>query len=100
MEALGYEKSMDCMLNDGLKIQLCVTDRHIQIRKLHREKYLPQKLLTNFMYITCQILLERNCLLAQKKRFSELAPWIKSVTNSLMVVCSIMEGNADELVEK
>ncbi len=68
MEALGYVKSMDSMIDSGLNIKLCATDRHVQIRKVHREKYLTKKFYMNLTYTIWQILYERNCYCCRKRR--------------------------------
>jgi solute carrier family 8 (sodium/calcium exchanger) len=101
MEAFGYAKSMDKLINSGLKINICATDRHIQIRKIHREKYAPKGIKHEFdVYHLSNSIRKKLTLLAKKKRFKDLAPWVKSVTNHLWWCAASSNGNADELVEK
>jgi hypothetical protein len=101
MEGLGYIQNMDSMLSNGLKIGISVTDRHVQIRKIHREKYLPKKIVHEFdVYHLANSIRKKLMQLAKKKRFSDLSPWIKSVTNHLWWCAASCKGNANELEEK
>jgi solute carrier family 8 (sodium/calcium exchanger) len=101
MEAIGYVKSMDSSIESGLNIKLCATDRHVQIRKVHHEKYLPKNIVHEFdVYHLANSIRKRLVLLSKKKRFNELAPWIRSIVNHLWWCAASCNGNADNLVEK
>ena len=101
MEKLGYERAMDTLLEEGLKISLCATDRHVQIRKLHREKYAPKNIIHEFdVYHLANSIRKAIKAKAAKKKFSALHPWQRSIVNHLWWSAATCDGIADVLVEK
>ena len=92
---------MDRLLDNGAKIQLCATDRHIQIQKLHREKYLPKNIAHEFdVYHLANTIQKELKAKTSKKKFSSLHKWERSVINHSWWAAATCDGNADILVEK
>lgn len=48
MEVCGYERGLDQLIERGVRIEVVATDRHVQVRKKHREKYAPQGITHEF----------------------------------------------------
>ena len=42
LEVLGFERGMQFLLQRGVHIELCATDRHVQVRKKHKDAYTTQ----------------------------------------------------------
>ena len=101
MEKLGYERTMDNLLEKGVNISLCATDRHVQIRKLHREKYKPMGILHEFdVYHMANSVRKDLKAKASKKKYSALQPWMRSIINYLWWAAATCDGNPDVLEEK
>ena len=101
MERLGYEHTMDSLLAKGMNVTLCATDRHVQIRKLHREKYLPQGILHEFdVYHLANTVRKELKTKVSKKKYNSLQKWQRSVINHLWWSAATCDGNADVLLEK
>lgn len=41
MEVEGYKRAVDEVLDAGVSVSLCATDRHVQVRKVHKDIYKP-----------------------------------------------------------
>ena len=101
MEVLGYERGMDYLLQQGLNIELCTTDRHVQVRKRHKDKYAPMGIKHEFdVYHMTNTIRKKLRAMAKKPKLQKIGPWIQSVTNHLWWCAATCGRDADILVEK
>lgn len=101
MEVLGYERGMDYLLARGVTIELCATDRHVQVRKKHKDMYAPMNIKHEFdVYHLAGHIRKKIKALAQKPKLRKLGPWVKSLVNHLWWSAATCDGNAELLLEK
>ncbi len=100
MEKYGFCKSLDRLLETGVKVETVVTDRHVGIRSAVKKIYSQQGVTHQFdVYHIANSFRKRLNELSKKKRHSDLVPWLKSLVNHVWFSSRRCEGNADMLVE-
>ena len=101
MEVCGYERGLDMLIERGVQIEVVATDRHVQVRKKHREKYAPQGIVHEFdVYHMSSTIRKKIKALSKKPKLAKLGDWSKSILNHLWWSASTCDQNPDLLVEK
>lgn len=98
MELIGFERTMEDMKRDNLKITTIATDRHVQIRKCIKDKY-PEINHQFDVWHLAKSIRKKLIAVAKKKANEDLMPWIKSISNHLWFCASQCNEDADLLVE-
>lgn len=98
MEKMGFEKCIDKIEANNIKVTLVATDRHAGIRKLIRTKY--PHLSHNFdVWHFVKSLRKKLLAKAKKKDFDNLTPWIQAICNHLWWCCQHCGQDAKMLRE-
>ena len=101
MEVLGYERGMEFLLRRGVRIELCATDRHVQVRKKHKDVYTAQGIKHEFdVYHLASHVRKKIKNLAKKPKLHRLSRWVRSLVNHLWWSAATCGGDPDLLVEK
>ncbi|XP_050974514.1 uncharacterized protein LOC127170539 isoform X1 [Labeo rohita] len=96
MEPTGFRKGLETLLDEGIDIKVVTMDRHPSDRKLIREEY-PNII---HQFDPCHLAKEIKKKLvsaSSRRNCSDLAPWVKSVSNHMWWSCCSSKGDAMEL---
>uniref|UniRef100_A0A8C5GYH7 Uncharacterized protein n=1 Tax=Gouania willdenowi TaxID=441366 RepID=A0A8C5GYH7_GOUWI len=91
MEAVGFRRGLDRLLDSGVCVDVVTTDRHPSIRKIMRESY------PNLRHQFDPWHVAKGIISSKKKENQDLQPWVKSLGNHFWWSCSACGG--DEKVE-
>ncbi|XP_063289746.1 uncharacterized protein LOC134574554 [Pelobates fuscus] len=99
VESKAFTQCMDQVLAEGLTIATLVTNRHVRIRKIMKEKY--KKINHQFdVWHYCKNLHRKLASLTKQSIYHEIAPWQKSIINHMWAACASCRGNPELLREK
>ncbi|CAH2306162.1 Hypothetical predicted protein, partial [Pelobates cultripes] len=99
MESLAFKSCMDQVLADKILISILVTDRHVSIRKIMRERYKAINHQFDIWHYCRSIRLKLSTICRQAM-YKELVPWQNSIINHMWAACSYSKGNPILLKEK
>ena len=101
MEVLGYQRGMELHLARGVQVTISATDRHVGVRKLHKDIYAQQGIKHEFdVYHLAAHVRRKLKELAKKPKLRRIQPWIRSLVNHLWWSAATCDGNPDLLVKK
>ncbi|KAK0137191.1 hypothetical protein N1851_026620 [Merluccius polli] len=89
MEAVGFRRGLDRLLDSGVSVDVVTTDRAPSIRKIIRESYPDLR----HQFDPCMLQKKKATAAARKKENRDLQPWIKSMANHLWWSCSGCAGD-------
>ena len=91
MEKRGFKLCLDRVVASGIPVKVIGTDRHTGIKALMKNEYKAQGIEHQVdVWHLCKKIKSELATKAKKKENEDLGPWIKSVTNHLLVVSSDM----------
>ncbi|KAL0153959.1 hypothetical protein M9458_050716 [Cirrhinus mrigala] len=99
MEAMGFQRGLNHLLDLGLDIGVMVTDRSPSIRKLMRESYGNIRHEYDPWHVN-KSLKKKLASVSNKKNYRELRPWLRSISNHLYWSCSSSHGDEQECVRR
>lgn len=89
MEKRGFKLCLDRVVASGIPVKVIGTDRHTGIKALMKNEYKAQGIEHQVdVWHLCKKIKSELATKAKKKENEDLGPWIKSVTNHLLVVSS------------
>ncbi|CAL9702720.1 unnamed protein product [Knipowitschia caucasica] len=99
MEPLCFKKALEEILNEGIDVKVVTTDRHPSIRKIMREEY--SNIIHQFDPWHVAKGFKKKLIAASKRRdCSDLAPWVRSVSNHMWWSCCTSKGDEKELLRR
>ncbi|XP_053553582.1 uncharacterized protein LOC128644937 [Bombina bombina] len=98
LKAKAFRRSINNVLNEGLKIMAIATDRQVAIRKIMQEEY--REINHQFdLWNYTKTIHKKLTLIARKTENHQLMPWIPSIINHLWYSAAYCEGNIILLTE-
>ncbi|CAH2293317.1 PREDICTED: uncharacterized protein LOC100485380 [Pelobates cultripes] len=99
MESLAFKRCMDQVLADKILISILVTNHHVSIRKIMRERY--KHINHQFdIWHYCRSIYLKLSTICRQSMYKELVPWQNSIINHMWAACSYSKGNPVLLKEK
>ncbi|KAK0132294.1 hypothetical protein N1851_011846 [Merluccius polli] len=92
MEAVGFRRGLDRLLDSGVSVDVVTTDRAPSIRKIMRESYPDLRHQFDPWHVAKGVK-KKATAAARKKENRDLQPWIKSMANHLWWSCSCCAGD-------
>ncbi|XP_076128204.1 uncharacterized protein LOC143109377 [Alosa pseudoharengus] len=99
MEAMGFQRGLNHLLDLGLDIGVMATDRSPSIRKLMRESYGNIRHEYDPWHVN-KSLKKKLVSVSNKKNYRELRPWLRSISNHLYWACNSSHGDEQECVRR
>uniref|UniRef100_A0A8C5MAL9 THAP-type domain-containing protein n=1 Tax=Leptobrachium leishanense TaxID=445787 RepID=A0A8C5MAL9_9ANUR len=98
MERKAFRRTLNNILNDGIKVIFIVTDRHPSIAKIMQEEYRDIKHQFDVRHYA-KTLNKKLCALARKRNNKALGPWILPIIRYFWFITEYCKGNVFLLKE-
>ncbi|CAH2281852.1 coiled-coil domain-containing 51 isoform X2 [Pelobates cultripes] len=99
MESKAFQKCIDQVREEGLKIAILATDRHANIRKIMKAQY--KNIIHQFdVWRYCKRLRRKLESITRHRLYKELAPWNAMIINHMWTSCFLSKGNVEFLRER